>query len=43
MKKLEDIILDILALSGYIWPHDIHETLILAIYFSYLNIFTWEL
>ena len=33
MHKLEDLILDISAGSGYIWPQEMHETLILAIYF----------
>ena len=43
MHKLVDLILDITTGSGYIWPQEMHETLILVIYFSYLNRFPWEL
>ena len=43
MPKSEDITLDIPAGSGYIWPQEMHETLILAIYFPYLDRFMWEL
>ena len=43
MHKSEDIILDIPAGSGYIWPQEMHDTIILAIYFPYLNRFQWEL
>ena len=43
MHKLVDLILDIPSGSGYIWPHKMHETLILAIYFRYFNRFPWEL
>ena len=42
MHKLTDLILDIPAGSGYIWPQEIHETIILAVYFPYLNRFMWE-
>ena len=43
MHKSTDLILYILAGSGYIWPQKTNETLMLAIYFPYLNIFPWEL
>ena len=43
MHKLVDIILDIPAVSGYIWPQKMHETSIITIYFPYINKFTWEL
>ena len=39
----EGLILDILEGSGYIWHQEFHETLILAIYFPYLDRFPWEL
>ena len=38
-----DHILVIPAGSGYKWPQEMHETLILAIYFTFLNMFPWEL
>ena len=43
VHKLEDLILGIPAGSGYIWPQEIHETLIFAIYLPFLNRFPWEL
>ena len=43
MHKSEENILNIRSVSGYIWPHEIHETLILAIYFTYLSRFLLEL
>ena len=43
MHNSEDLILDIPAGSGYIWPQEMYETLIIAIYFPYLNRFPWEL
>ena len=43
MHKAEDLIFDIMAESGYIWPQEMHETLILSTYFPYPNMFPWEL
>ena len=39
MHKSEGLILYIPAGSGYIWPQEMHETVILAIYFTYLKSF----
>ena len=43
MHKSVDLILDIPTGSGYIWPQEMHDTLILATYFPYINRFPWEL
>ena len=43
MQNSEDLILYEQSGSGYIWPHKMHETLILTIYFTYINRFTWEM
>ena len=43
MHNSEDIILYEHSGSRYIWPHRMHETLILTIYFTYINKFTWEM
>ena len=42
-KKTRSIFLDILAGIRYIWPQEMHGTLILDIYFPYINKFPWEL
>ena len=43
MHKSTDIILGIPTVSGYILTQEKHKTLILAIYFIYLNRFLWGL
>ena len=43
MHKYADLIFGTPVGSGYIWPQEMHETLILAIYFPYFNRFPWEL
>ena len=43
MHKLAGIILNIATGSGYIWPQEMHETQILAIYFTFINRFPWQL
>ena len=41
--KSADLIIEIPAGCGEIRPRDMHETLMLVIYFPYLNMYPWEL
>ena len=41
--KSAEVIIEIPAGCREIWPREVHETLMLVIYFPYLNSFTWEL
>ena len=41
--KSEDLIIEIPAVCGEIFPREMHETLMLVIYFPVINRFPWDL